>query len=340
MAKKDLTIIDVIDRAQLQSLQDAFAKATGMAALATDRTGPVTQLSNPTDFCMNYTRKSSVGCERCNLCDLKGGEQAKKTGRPAVYYCHGGLVDFASPIIVNGEQIGSLIGGQVLTEEPDLDKFRAIAGEIGVDPDEYVEAVKKVPIVTEEQVNNAAELLFKMAQSLSQVGYEKYRILDEHNGRDAMFSEIHNDYALINEKIEEVNNAIKELSDEFDRLREKAGEAAKTVTKTDSILKYIQNVATQMTLLGFNASIEAKHVGEAGAGFNVIAQEVRQLAEQTSNQTHEIEDVLSSVRSSIGGIEKEMASAMEKINNNVAIVEELSRQIADTSVKIESINKA
>ena len=117
MAEKEVTLLDVIDRAQLQSLQDAFAKATGMAALATDKSGPVTQLSCPTDFCMNYTRKSSVGCERCNLCDLKGGEQASRTGKPAVYYCHGGLVDFASPIIVNGKQIGSLIGGQVLTED-------------------------------------------------------------------------------------------------------------------------------------------------------------------------------------------------------------------------------
>lgn len=340
MVKKEINLLDVIDRVQLQSLQDAFAKATGMAALATDQNGPVTQLSNPTDFCMNYTRKSSVGCERCNLCDLKGGEQAKKTGRPAVYYCHGGLVDFASPIIVNGEQIGSLIGGQVLTDEPDLDKFRSIAAEIGVDPDEYVEAVKKVPIVSEEKVNNAAELLFKMAQALSQVGYEKYRISQEHSESESMFVEVHNDYAVINNKIEKVNTAIKELSEEFDRLREKALEAAKTVTQTDSILKYIQNVATQMTLLGFNASIEAKHVGEAGAGFNVIAQEVRQLAEQTSSQTHEIEDVLSSVRSSIGGIEKEIGAAMEKINNNVTIVDELSRQIAETSEKIDKISNA
>ena len=37
MAEKEITLLDVIDRAQLQSLQDAFAKATGMAALATDK---------------------------------------------------------------------------------------------------------------------------------------------------------------------------------------------------------------------------------------------------------------------------------------------------------------
>ena len=336
MANKEITLLDVIDRAQLQSLQDAFAKATGMAALTTDKNGPVTQLSCPTDFCMNYTRKSSVGCERCNLCDLKGGEQASKTGRPAVYYCHGGLVDFASPIIVNGEQIGSLIGGQVLT---DLDKFRAIAKEIDVDPDEYVEAVKKVPIVSEEKVNNAAELLFKMAQALSQVGYEKYSITEEHKNTDAMFDEVQDDYKDINANVEEVNTTIAALSAEFDLLREKAAESAKAVAQTDSILKYIQNVATQMTLLGFNASIEAKHVGEAGAGFNVIAQEVRQLAEQTSNQTRSIEDVLGSVRASISAIDKEITTAVGKIEANVATVKDLSDKIAETSKKIDNISK-
>ena len=227
-----------------------------------------------------------------------------------------------------------------MTEAPDLEKFREIAKEIDVDPDEYVEAVKKVPIVSEEKVNNAAELLFKMAQALSQVGYEKYRITEEHKDTSAMFDEVQEDYVVINAKVEEVNTAIAALSDEFDLLREKANESAKAVAQTDSILKYIQNVATQMTLLGFNASIEAKHVGEAGAGFNVIAQEVRQLAEQTSNQTRSIEDVLGSVRSSISAIDKEIATAVSKIEANVATVKELSDKIAETSTKIDSISKA
>ena len=59
----NITLLDVIDRQTLQSLQDAFAEATGMAALATDDTGSVTRLSNPTEFCMSLTRKSSIGCE-------------------------------------------------------------------------------------------------------------------------------------------------------------------------------------------------------------------------------------------------------------------------------------
>ena len=177
-------------------------------------------------------------------------DRASRTGKPAVYYCHGGLVDFASPIIVNGKQIGSLIGGQVLTEEPDLDKFRAIAKEIDVDPDEYVEAVKKVPIVSEEKVNNAAELLYKMAQALSQVGYEKYHITEEHKEADILFDEVRSDYEDINGNVDDLNSSIEVLTAEFDTLREKASESAKAVAQTDSILKYIPVSYTHLNVAG------------------------------------------------------------------------------------------
>lgn len=80
---ENITLLDVIDRRTLQNLQDAFAAATGMAALATDENGPVTEGSNFTDFCMKLTRKSRVGAEQCNRCDLKGGEEASRTGKPS-----------------------------------------------------------------------------------------------------------------------------------------------------------------------------------------------------------------------------------------------------------------
>ena len=81
MDLNNITLLDVVDRDTLQALQDAFAEATGMAALATDDTGSVTQLSNPTDFCMNLTRKSRVGCDRCNKCDLEGRSGSKPHGK-------------------------------------------------------------------------------------------------------------------------------------------------------------------------------------------------------------------------------------------------------------------
>lgn len=50
---ENITLLDVIDRRTLQNLQDAFAAATGMAALATDENGPVTGRQHFTDFCMS-----------------------------------------------------------------------------------------------------------------------------------------------------------------------------------------------------------------------------------------------------------------------------------------------
>ena len=171
----DLTLTDLIDVETLQKIQDAFADMAGTAALTTDINGvAVTQGSNFTDFCMRYTRPSDVGRARCEQCDHLGAEIALKEGRSLVYPCHAGLLDFAAPIMANGKMVGCFIGGQVLTEKPDPDKIRQVAKEIGVDPDEYWEAVEKVNIVPHKALKRATDSLFTIANVLSDLAYSKY----------------------------------------------------------------------------------------------------------------------------------------------------------------------
>lgn len=328
----NITLLDVIDRNTLQALQDAFANATGMAALATDATGAVTHLSNPTDFCMNLTRKSSIGCERCNKCDLQGGAESSRTGRPSVYFCHGGLVDFAAPIMLNGRHIGSLIGGQVLTEEPDDNKFRKIAIEIGVDPDQYVKAVHKVPIVPKERIDAAAQLLYQMANALSEVGYQR-ALAQEQTSRDSdlinqMSSQLENITAQTQTAVDTINS----LANNFTSIKDAAATSAKAVESTDTIVKTIENSSTQLTLIGFNASIEAKRAGAAGAGFNVIAQEVRTLADKNTKQAAEIEKTLN-------GIKKSMTAINEQIKGVYSAIEGTVGNIDSLRDMIEGINK-
>ena len=144
-----LYLTELIDVETLQRVQDAFSDMTGMAALTTDADGvAVTNGSNFTDFCMKYTRATKIGAFRCGLCDKRGAEIALAAGHSCTYDCHAGLVDFAAPIMVDGRMVGSFIGGQVLTEPPDLERYRANAQRMGIDPDAYVEAVKKVIKVT------------------------------------------------------------------------------------------------------------------------------------------------------------------------------------------------
>ncbi len=331
MDTENINLLDIIDRKTLQELQDAFADATNMAALTTDDSGAVTELSNGTDFCMNFTRASKVGCERCNQCDLMGGEQSSKTGKPAVYYCHGGLVDFAAPIILNGKHIGSLIGGQVLPEPPDEEKFRKIAKEINVDPDAYIEALRKIKIIPKQQIDAAANLLYQMANALSEVGYQRMLAVQKSNESAANLERINAKFEEIDKSISRVTESTAALNTVCDEISAATENSANAVKNTDSIVKAIETASTQLTLIGFNASIEAKRAGGiTGAGFNVIAQEVRTLADKNTKQTGDVEKTLGEIKDAIKGINDRLDSVKNAVAANNAEVEELRKLLSET----------
>lgn len=175
--KKELTLTDLISVEMLQNIQDAFSDMTGMAALTTDKNGvPVTKGSNFTEFCMKYTRSTELGAKRCFECDKRGAEIALETGNSCAYECHAGLVDFAAPIMANGEMFGSFIGGQVLCEKPEREKVIKIAEDLGIDAKLYQKAIKKVNIIKKERIDNAASFLYTIANVLSDIAYNKYML--------------------------------------------------------------------------------------------------------------------------------------------------------------------
>lgn len=337
MDLNNITLLDVIDRHTLQGIQDAFAAATGMAAIATDKNGPVTEGSNFTDFCMNLTRKSRTGADRCNQCDLRGGEEASRTGKPAVYYCTSGLMDFAAPVIVNGQHIGNLIGGQVLPEEPDEAKFRRIADELGIDQDEYIAALKKVKVLPKRQIEAAANLLWQMANALSEVGYQKLVAIDSQKDKEDLIKDVVTKFTTIDEQMTDVMTNIQNLEANFATIKDSAGTSSKAVESTDGIVKAIENASTQLTLIGFNASIEAKRAGAAGAGFNVIAQEVRTLADKNTKQANEVENTLNQIKKAITGINAQLKSCNDEIQKNADVIEQLKALVDEASEQVKAL---
>ena len=174
----ELYLTDLIDRDVLQRIQDAFSDMTGMAANTTDKNGiSVTERSHFSDFCLKYTRRSELGCRRCEYCNKRGAEIAMEKGNFSTYICHAGLVDYAAPIIANGQLVGSFIGGQVLLHEMDEARVRKLAAELKIDPDAYVSAAKKLPVLEKGKIEKAANFLSVLASILSDMAYTKHQLM-------------------------------------------------------------------------------------------------------------------------------------------------------------------
>jgi signal transduction histidine kinase len=172
-----LEIKDVIDISLLQRFQDNFAESMDIASVTVDINGkPVTNPSSYTRFCIDYVHSTSIGDSRCAESHRRGGNEAARTRRPYIYTCHAGLIDFAAPILIEDRQIGTILGGQILTKKPEELNYIKTAKEIGVDETEFVEAVNEIKIVTEKNVKAAAEVLFIVANALSKIGYEELKL--------------------------------------------------------------------------------------------------------------------------------------------------------------------
>lgn len=251
-----MEIREFTDMQKFENIMANWATATGLATVAVGADGKyISECYNFTDFCIKLTRGSAEGCARCEKCDREGS---------GVYHCHAGLIDFGIPLVVNGEKVGSVIGGQVLPESPDESKFRQVAREIGVDEDAYIAALRKVNVRTEDAIRASAELLGEVLNNFINAEYETKKnkvILDKLSGG----------VAQTNELVEQIKGKTNEL-------------------------KSLQN---KQKILALNASIEAARAGEKGAGFAVVAKEVGKLSEQSTVVNREIEDIVLNIAGAV-----------------------------------------
>lgn len=110
--KKDGRLGAFLDLERLQTLQDMLAEALDMAFVTVDYRGiPVTRPSGFTEFCSCMWQHDRYG-SLCSQCYAHGGLRATIAGKPSIYRCHGGLAEFAIPLLVDGTYVGAVMGGQ------------------------------------------------------------------------------------------------------------------------------------------------------------------------------------------------------------------------------------
>lgn len=258
-----MKIQDFCDMNKFEQIMSNLAKSTGLATVAVGSDGKyISDCYNFTEFCIDLTRGCPEGKKRCEKCDREGH---------GVYPCHAGLVDFGIPITLDdGTVLGSIIGGQVLPEHPDENKFRATARELGIDEDKYIAALQKVNVKTSEEIHASADLLGDVINMFVRASYTSYQ--NSH---------------ILSELKTGISNAAEQLQ-----------------TANDKV-KQIDGFSKRQNILALNASIEAARAGDTGRGFAVVAVEVQKLAKGMGEASDDIKKAINEVTQTITSLDKE-----------------------------------
>lgn len=262
--------------------------------------------------------------------EINTGDEVEEMGKHAVY-----MADNLSAIIYDMEEVlGEMAGGDYTVRSKISEKytgdFQKMYQSMRGLRDQMTETLRSIGEAS-EQVQAGSTNLADASQTLAEGATEQAGAVEELH---ATISDITTTMENTADSAEDSYVKAQQYADTADNSREEMNNmmaAMKRIDETSSrigdIISKIESIAAQTNLLSLNASIEAARAGESGRGFVVVADQIRELADQSAKAAVDTRQLIeSSIKEVTDG-----NRAAERAAESIETVVEGIKQIADFS---------
>lgn len=178
-----------------------------------------------------------------------------------------------------------------------------------------------------EEITKNSSAVEEMAASMNQVS--RNADMSAEAARRALARAEHGDQAMADtaEAMRRINASVQQTSGKMHSLGTRSHEISEIIT-------LIEEIAAQTNLLSLNAAIEAAHAGEAGAGFSVVADEIRRLAERSSKATKDVSSLIKAIQTETAQAITAMEAGLTEANSGSALADQASHALQDMSAAV------
>lgn len=223
------------------------------------------------------------------------------------------------------------------------DQISASATEVRNASEEVSDSVQEIADGADRQYENLQQASGEMSD-LSATIEEVAAQADEVADTSAEAADLG---AAGSERATEAMDVMSDIERQADQTIDRVEALDEEMTHIGEVVDMIDEIADQTSMLALNASIEAARAGEAGEGFAVVAEEIKGLAQETSEATEEISTVIADVQGStdeavtdIREMGDSVAEGIETVDEAIESLEAIVDRVDAVDDAIQSINDA